>query len=39
MDSLNAEPQSVLSRKRLQELLQEIDPRATLDEDVEDVCP
>ncbi|XP_046849169.1 transcription initiation factor TFIID subunit 12-like isoform X2 [Xenia sp. Carnegie-2017] len=37
-DSLNAaEPQSVLSRKRLQDLLQEIDPRATLDEDVEDV--
>ena len=37
-DSLSGEPQTVLSRKRLQELLQEIDPRATLDEDVEDVC-
>jgi hypothetical protein len=36
--SLNTEPQTVLSRKRLQELLQEIDPRATLDDDVEDVC-
>ena len=37
VDSLSAEPLSVLSRKRLQELLQEIDPRATLDEDVEDI--
>lgn len=36
-ESVSAEPQKVLSRKRIQELLQEIDPRATLDEDVEDL--
>ncbi|XP_028409626.1 transcription initiation factor TFIID subunit 12-like isoform X2 [Dendronephthya gigantea] len=37
MAQTSQEPQTVLSRKRLQELLQEIDPRATLDEDVEDI--
>ena len=34
----NSQAVQVLSRRKLQDLLHEIDPRETMDEDVEEVC-
>ena len=38
-DTASPQPQQVLTKRRIQELLREIDPQEQMDEDVEDVSP